>query len=223
MSVLTVTVLHLSVLSIFVSGDDTEFGNGGSVIVMEVVSLTDNEGMAQIKSETKALHQDGRSSKATPKSQKPIAQNRTIKEAEAAIKELKPQKLRPTPSTESLASNMGEGSHQQQLADRQGIGGQMGQEASVDRMATMRYAPRPRYPLAEKKAGLEGDVKMAIYVNAHGRVDRAEVLVSSGHFGLDAAALEAVRRWRFQPAYRGDLAVEQRCVLTVRFRLKDEK
>lgn len=59
-------------------------------------------------------------------------------------------------------------------------------------------APR-HYPLAALRAGLGGRVLVAIEVDPAGRIATARVVESSGHALLDAAALDAVRRWRFKP------------------------
>jgi len=42
---------------------------------------------------------------------------------------------------------------------------------------------------------------------------------SAGHPDLDQAAMEAVRRWRFEPARRGADAVAMWVLLPVEFRL----
>ena len=41
------------------------------------------------------------------------------------------------------------------------------------------------------------------YVTEQGRVEQVQVEQSAGHADLDAAAVEAVGRWRFRPARRG--------------------
>jgi protein TonB len=41
------------------------------------------------------------------------------------------------------------------------------------------------------------------YVTEQGRVEGVQVEQSAGHADLDRAAVEAVGRWRFEPARRG--------------------
>jgi protein TonB len=58
--------------------------------------------------------------------------------------------------------------------------------------------PPPDYPWHARRRGLEGTVAIAVSVDAAGMVEEAAVRRSSGHPILDAAALGAVRGWRFR-------------------------
>lgn len=62
--------------------------------------------------------------------------------------------------------------------------------------------PAPRYPQEALRMGAGGTVRITVTVAADGSVERQELADSSGNRYLDRAALEAVRRWRFQPATR---------------------
>ncbi|MBX3251931.1 MAG: TonB-dependent receptor [Myxococcales bacterium] len=57
------------------------------------------------------------------------------------------------------------------------------------------------YPPAAEEAGLEGRVLLALTIEADGAVTDVQVVRTAGH-GFDEAAVEAVRRFRFQPATR---------------------
>ena len=61
----------------------------------------------------------------------------------------------------------------------------------------------PRYPRESLAAGEQGVVKIWFRAADDGRVLDAGVYRSSGFPRLDAAALEAAHRWRFEPATRG--------------------
>lgn len=61
--------------------------------------------------------------------------------------------------------------------------------------------PLPVYPEAARQAGVEGRARVEIEVEADGSVGRVKVLESPGH-GMDAAAIAAVKRWRFTPGQR---------------------
>lgn len=60
--------------------------------------------------------------------------------------------------------------------------------------------PAPRYPEKARQKGQEGRVTVRAFITADGSVDRTEVVATSGHDLLDAAARRAVERWRFRPA-----------------------
>jgi periplasmic protein TonB len=56
------------------------------------------------------------------------------------------------------------------------------------------------YPDASRRAGEEGRVLVKVCVNATGKIDSTDVATSSGHPGLDEAALKVARAYRFKPA-----------------------
>ncbi len=78
----------------------------------------------------------------------------------------------------------------------------------------------PAYPATAWRRGLEGEVLLRIFVSAAGRVERVEIVRSSGHPSLDASAVQTVRTWRGQPARRRDRPVATVELLPVRFRLR---
>ncbi|WP_395399353.1 energy transducer TonB [Pseudoduganella sp. UC29_106] len=68
--------------------------------------------------------------------------------------------------------------------------------------------PPPNYPAAAQKRGLEGQVVLKVHVLPSGHPDNVTVARSSGHAILDDAALKAVAQWTFDPARRGQTAVD---------------
>jgi protein TonB len=80
---------------------------------------------------------------------------------------------------------------------------------------------RVPYPLGSRLRGEEGNVTLAVKVDADGRVKDVTVVESSGYHGLDAAAAAAVRKAPFSPAHRHGQAAEGVTMLVVRFRLTD--
>ena len=62
------------------------------------------------------------------------------------------------------------------------------------------------YPEEAKKAGVEGTVRLRITVDFEGRVVEVKVLSGPG-YGLDEAAREAIRRFKFRPAMKAGEAV----------------
>ena len=82
------------------------------------------------------------------------------------------------------------------------------------------YQVRPSYPSSAKRLGVQGTTLLRVHVLEDGRVGNVEIEQSAGHPDLDEAASDAVRRWRFDPARRGEQAVAMWVRLPVEFRLK---
>jgi protein TonB len=59
-------------------------------------------------------------------------------------------------------------------------------------------APPPAYPEFARDAGITGKVTLHVLVGKDGRVKNVKVI--KGVTGLDAAAVEAVKKWVFKPA-----------------------
>lgn len=78
----------------------------------------------------------------------------------------------------------------------------------------------PEYPEVARRRGIEGWVRLEVRVTAAGLLGDARVVAASPRDTFDEAALEAIRHWRFKPAFREGRAVEQRAMLTMEFRLK---
>ncbi|MGA9509818.1 MAG: energy transducer TonB [Candidatus Sulfotelmatobacter sp.] len=57
---------------------------------------------------------------------------------------------------------------------------------------------QPEYPELARKMNITGTVKVQVVVSPNGTVKEAKVV--GGHPVLAGAALEAVRKWRFEPA-----------------------
>lgn len=80
--------------------------------------------------------------------------------------------------------------------------------------------PAPLYPEAARRSGEQGMVTLRVRVARDGAATRVVVEKSSGSPHLDAAALEAVKAWRFTPARRGAQAVESWMLVPIVFRLE---
>lgn len=57
---------------------------------------------------------------------------------------------------------------------------------------------QPAYPELARKMNITGTVKVEVVVSPNGTVKEAKVI--GGHPVLASAALDAVRKWRFEPA-----------------------
>lgn len=81
------------------------------------------------------------------------------------------------------------------------------------------YAPEPEYPAEARRDHLEGRAVVSVLVGEDGSVESCSIEQSTGYASLDQAALAAVSRWRFQPARRGEQAIEKWVLLPVSFSL----
>jgi len=79
----------------------------------------------------------------------------------------------------------------------------------------------PEYPPLAKQMHQEGVVILMVEVDRRGMPVKVEVKESSGYQLLDKAALEAVRHWRFKPERIGDIAIESKVTIPIRFRLEE--
>jgi len=80
--------------------------------------------------------------------------------------------------------------------------------------------PKPAYPAVAKRMGMEGMVMLKVLVSREGESLKIEIAQSSGHEILDQAAAQAVERWRFIPARKGDSPLEEWVQVPVAFHLK---
>jgi protein TonB len=80
--------------------------------------------------------------------------------------------------------------------------------------------PPPGYPAAARRNGEEGTVTLRVLVSVEGAPRDVLLERSSGSGLLDAAALAAVKNWRFAPARRGGEAQEAWVLVPIVFRLE---
>ena len=84
-----------------------------------------------------------------------------------------------------------------------------------------RYAenPKPVYPLEAREKGYQGEVLLRVEVLPSGRVGQVEVKKPSGYEVLDQSALVAVKKWKFIPARKGEIAIPVWVNIPIRFQL----
>lgn len=83
------------------------------------------------------------------------------------------------------------------------------------------HNPAPEYPPLAKRMGEQGKVLLRVHVEATGKPSRIEIKQSSGSLRLDQAAEQAVWRWQFTPAKRGNEAIDAWVVVPISFNLRD--
>ncbi len=82
------------------------------------------------------------------------------------------------------------------------------------------YQVKPRYPESARRAGVQGITTLRVRVLENGRVGEVLVEQSAGFRDLDMAAMEAVKKWLFEPARRGKDSVSVWVMLPVKFELR---
>jgi protein TonB len=80
--------------------------------------------------------------------------------------------------------------------------------------------PPPAYPALSRRIREEGVVVLRVLVSTAGTAQEVQVRESSGHRRLDDAAREAVQRWRFVPAKRGEEPIAAWVLVPVSFKLE---
>lgn len=81
------------------------------------------------------------------------------------------------------------------------------------------HAPQPQYTEIARKARLQGVVIVQAIIDKEGNVTNVKILKGLG-MGLDQAAVDAIKKWRFQPATLHGKPVAVYYNLTVNFRLQ---
>ena len=79
--------------------------------------------------------------------------------------------------------------------------------------------PEPKYPPLSRRLGEEGKVLLKVRVTADGQPSAVDLEKTSSFERLDDAARQAVARWCFVPAKRGDEAIEATVIVPIVFRL----
>lgn len=81
--------------------------------------------------------------------------------------------------------------------------------------------PKPKYSAIATSRGWEGTVRLLVKVSVEGYSEKVTVHSSSGHDVLDEAAIEAVEKWRFIPAKRGDTPIASSVIVPINFTLNN--
>ncbi|HRP04062.1 MAG TPA: energy transducer TonB [Opitutaceae bacterium] len=93
--------------------------------------------------------------------------------------------------------------------------------ANLDQAPQPRMQAKPNYPFEMRRAGITGDVTVGFIVNSSGDVVEATALKSSQR-EFEAAAVQAVSKWKFKPGRKGGKAVNTRMQVPIVFSITDE-
>jgi TonB family protein len=91
------------------------------------------------------------------------------------------------------------------------IGGRVEQPKQI-------YRAEPIYPAAAKSARVQGVVEIEGVINEEGRIEQIKVV--NGHPLLNDAAVECVRKWKYEPGRLNGQIIEMPIKILVRFQLR---
>jgi periplasmic protein TonB len=78
------------------------------------------------------------------------------------------------------------------------------------------YREMPEYPFAAKRLGKEGRVILQVTIDPKGRLEGVEVVEASDRMFVDAA-VDSIRKSKFNPGKRTGVACRYRCKVAIRF------
>lgn len=131
------------------------------------------------------------------------------------------------PSIASISNSMasgggsgGGGGGGQGTGSGQSVGSGTGQGGvAVDRMPVAVRKIKPVYPMDARRRGLSGQVTLRLYVDAEGDVREVQVQAAEPAGVFEEKAVEAARKWKFDPAMFKGAPVGVWMTLPVRFAL----
>ena len=93
--------------------------------------------------------------------------------------------------------------------------------SKLDQIPVAQFQARPQYPFEMRRAGIAGEVVVDFIVDVQGNVQNAYAVRSSQR-EFEAAAVQAVSKWRFKPGRKGGRAVNTHMQVPIVFTLNEE-
>ena len=91
----------------------------------------------------------------------------------------------------------------------------------LDQTPVPKFQARPQYPFEMRRAGIAGEVVVDFIVDTNGDVQNAYALRSSQR-EFEAAAVQAVSKWKFKPGRKGGRDVPTHMQVPIVFTLNEE-
>ncbi len=91
----------------------------------------------------------------------------------------------------------------------------------LDQIPAAKFQARPQYPFEMRRAGIAGEVVVDFIVDTNGDVQNAYALRSSQR-EFEAAAVQAVSKWKFKPGRKGGRDVPTHMQVPIVFTLNEE-
>lgn len=83
------------------------------------------------------------------------------------------------------------------------------------------YMPKPKYPLTSRRNKEEGTVLFKIDIDEKGKLISYEIIKSSGFERLDTAAIDSVKKAKYQPTIKNNKAISSTIEISFNFNLKE--
>ncbi|WP_281543938.1 energy transducer TonB [Grimontia sp. SpTr1] len=151
----------------------------------------------------------------TPKetNKKPLEKVTKKERKEEKTKPLPPKKPieKPEEKTEEIAEEISEENQMTQAKSSSPM--------LVERPTFKVRPSQPKYPRMAKRKGMEGTVLIEVWLDEEGNQTNRSLLKSSGFELLDGAAMDAVKKWRFNGHEENGVALAHRVRIPVRFNL----
>ncbi len=93
--------------------------------------------------------------------------------------------------------------------------------SKLDQQPVAKFQARPQYPFEMRRAGIAGEVTVDFIVDSHGDVQNAYAIKSSQR-EFEAAAVQAVSKWKFKPGRKGGRDVNTHMQVPIVFTLNEE-
>ncbi|MDB6126204.1 MAG: TonB family protein [Verrucomicrobia bacterium] len=93
--------------------------------------------------------------------------------------------------------------------------------SKLDQVPVAKFQARPQYPFEMRRSGVAGEVVVDFIVDTNGDVRNAYSARSSQR-EFEAAAVQAVTKWKFRPGKKGGRAVNTHMQVPIVFTLNEE-
>lgn len=92
--------------------------------------------------------------------------------------------------------------------------------SKLDQIPVAQFQARPQYPFEMRRAGINGEVVVDFIVDTAGTVQNAYAIRSTQR-EFEAAAVQAVSKWKFKPGRKGGRAVNTHMQVPIVFSLNE--
>jgi len=94
--------------------------------------------------------------------------------------------------------------------------------SQLDQQPIAKFQARPQYPFEMRRAGISGQVVVDFIVDSNGEVRNAFAASSSQH-EFEAAAVQAVSKWKFRPGRKSGHSVNTHMQVPIVFTLNESE